>query len=303
MRSREHTTKVLVAYDGSPSADEAIEDLQRAGIANAEFLVISVAEHWLQEVPGNGTTGDGRRSKQGLAEATTFVKHAAERIRALFPEWKVDSKAVSGSPALEILTEAERFKPDLIVVGSQGRTALGRLILGSISQKVLSEASCSVRIGRVFEASPGKSVIVIAFDGSQGSHTAVKTVAERCWEEPCEIHLVAACEELVPTAIGRFIPPIVDWVKEEVRLERVIMRKLADAAFETLKSAGCAVALEVRNGNPKQVVIEEASRVGADCIFIGANASAVKLGRFLIGSTSAAVAARADCPVEVVRRR
>lgn len=295
--------KVLVAYDGSPSADQAIEDLPRAGIADAEVVVISVAEHWLSKVNENGDpSGSGERSDHGLAEASTFAKHAAERIGSLFPGWKVDAKAVSGSPALEILTEAERFKPDLVVVGSQGRTALGRLILGSISQKVLSEASCSVRIGRTYDPSPGKSVIVIAFDGSKGSNAAVDAVAGRTWDGPCEIHLVTACEELVPTAVGRFIPPIVEWVKEEAKTERDLIRKLADEAFKTLEGAGCHVSLEVKNGNPKQVVIEEAERLGADCIFIGANASAVKLGRFLIGSTSAAVAARADCPVEVVRR-
>ncbi|QQS42962.1 MAG: universal stress protein [Acidobacteriota bacterium] len=295
--------KVLVAYDGSPSADQAIEDLPRSGIADAEALVISVAEHWLPEVGENGNSSvAGERSTNGLAEASTLAKHAAERIGTLFPDWKVDSKAVAGSPAREILTEAEQFKPDLVVVGSQGRTALGRLFLGSISQKVLSEAACSVRIGRTFEASPGKSVIVIAFDGSKGSYAAVDAVAKRHWEVPCEIHLVTACEELVPTAVGRFIPPIVDWVKEEAKTERETIRKLADEAFKTLEGAGCGVTLEVRNGNPKQVVIEEAARVGADCVFIGANSSAVKLGRFLIGSTSAAVAARADCPVEVVRR-
>lgn len=302
MKSREKTTKVLVAYDGSPSADEAIEDLLRAGIENAEVLVVSVAEHWLPEVRNEGEAkGDGR-STHGLAEASTLANHAAEKIRTLFAGWKVRSKAVAGSPALEILTEAERFGSDLIVVGSQGRTALGRLILGSISQKVLSEAPCSVRVGRMYEASPGKPVIVIAFDGSEGSNAAVAAVAERRWDGPCEIHLVTACEELVPTAVGRFIPPVVDWVKEEAKTEREIIRKLADAAFETLQEAGCAVSLEVRNGNPKQIVIEEAARSGADCIFIGANSSAVRLGRFLIGSTSAAVAGRAECTVEVIRR-
>ena len=38
--------------------------------------------------------------------------------------------------------------PDLIVVGSHGRSALGRFMLGSVSQKVVTEAHCSVRVAR-----------------------------------------------------------------------------------------------------------------------------------------------------------
>ena len=41
-----------------------------------------------------------------------------------------------------------QLPPDLVLVGSHGRSRLGRLILGSVSQKVLSHVHCSVRIGR-----------------------------------------------------------------------------------------------------------------------------------------------------------
>lgn len=72
-----------------------------------------------------------------------------------------------------MVAQANKYEPDLIVVGSQGRNAVGRLVLGSVSLKVLSEAACSVRVARHTSAkvddenSPQR--IVIGIDGSPDS--------------------------------------------------------------------------------------------------------------------------------------
>ena len=60
--------------------------------------------------------------------------------------------------------------------------------------------------------------------------------------------------------------------------------------------------LVVKEGDPKRVLIEEAEQWGADCIFVGARGLR-RLERFLLGSVSTAVAARAHCSVEVVHPR
>jgi nucleotide-binding universal stress UspA family protein len=56
----------------------------------------------------------------------------------------------------------------------------------------------------------------------------------------------------------------------------------------------------IKEGDPKQLLCDEAERWGADCIFVGAK-NLSRIDRFLLGSVSAAVAARAHCSVEVVR--
>ena len=69
---------------------------------------------------------------------------------------------------------------------------LERLFLGSISQKVLTEAHCSVRIARGrIEVDPAPGRIIIGFDDSAGAHAAVKAVAERRWREGTEVRLIA----------------------------------------------------------------------------------------------------------------
>ena len=309
--------KLLIAYDGSRCSEAALDDLVRAGLPGAcEAVVMSVAEVWLPPQNGDGSiTGikldpqteksiqkHYEKGKKVVAEAETLANHAKRRLKNMFPQWRVTAEATYGSPAWEILTRAGEFKPDLIVVGSHGRSAISRFFLGSISQKVLTEAHCSVRVARGrIEVDPTPVRVLIGFDGSKGAQVAVETVAARSWREHTEIRLVAATEEVTPSAIGRFIPPITHVVKEVNESEREWMVKLADNPLKILQSKEISATLHLHSGNPKDVLVEEAERWNADSIFVGANVFGSRVERFLLGSTSAAVAARAHCSVEVVR--
>jgi nucleotide-binding universal stress UspA family protein len=221
----------------------------------------------------------------------------------MFPEWKISAEATYGSPAWELLARADEFKPDLIVAGSHGHSAISRFFLGSISQKILTEAYCSVRIARgKIETDPGPLRLIVGFDGSKGAKAAVDSVVKRAWPQGTAVRLVAATENISPSAIGRFIPPIANIVDEANEYETEWIEKLAVKELADLRTAGVNASLEARPGNPKKVLIEEAEAWNADCIFVGANAFGSRLERFLLGSTSAAVAARAHCSVEVTRR-
>src|SRR3954468_5845096 len=153
--------RVLIGYDGSACARAAIADLARAGLPErAEAVVLAVADLPAQ-VP-YGAAGEltpqalpprlleevQRQSAKAVAEARDSAAAGAARLESLFPHWTVRSEAVADSPYWALLKEAERWPADLIVVGSHGRSALGRLMLGSGSQHVLGHAPCSVRIGR-----------------------------------------------------------------------------------------------------------------------------------------------------------
>ena len=309
--------KILIAYDGSSCAEAALDDLVRAGLPKAgEFLVMSVAEVWLP--PENSSEWDAENSDpylkeisrkhcaknvKAVAEVETLANHAAQRLRKMFRRWTVSAEATYGSPAREVLTKADNFKPDLIVAGSQGRSAVGRFFLGSISQKILTEAHCSVRVARGrIEVDPTTVRLVIGFDGSKGSQAAVEVVASRDWPKKSEVRLLAVSDPITPSLIGRFVPPIADLVQEVNEGEREWLHKLAKPELQKLKDAGIIATLSIVAGNPKQVLVEEAARWNADAIFVGANAAGSRLERFLLGSVSAAVAERSHCSVEVVRK-
>jgi nucleotide-binding universal stress UspA family protein len=306
--------KILIAYDGSPDAEAAIDDLSKAGLPLAgEATVLTVAEVWLP--PSDGIESSvpddqieellGRHRAKGKAlvgAAEANAAKAAGRIRVALPGWQVATETTYGSPGWEILDAAEKKGVDLIIVGSQGQSALSRMLMGSISQKVITEARCSVRVARgKNDVDPSPIRIVVGFDGTKGAQAAIDVVASRHWPEGTEVRLVSVVEDAATTFAGEFVPPLVVATEEIVAADTALMHNLSGHAVGRLESAGLKVQHLVIEGSAKNAIVEEAETWNADVIFVGANAFGSDLERFLIGSTSAAIAARAHCSVEVVR--
>ena len=95
--------------------------------------------------PGAGDAGSGPSGTLREAEATL----ASWRGEAEFLAGKrVHSAMVQGQPAPEILRFAGEGRFHLIVMGTHGLTGLRRLVLGSVAERVLHQASCSVLVIR-----------------------------------------------------------------------------------------------------------------------------------------------------------
>jgi nucleotide-binding universal stress UspA family protein len=311
--------KILIAYDGSDCADAALDDLQRAGLpAAAEAQIISVAEVWLPppppssyeilelakevKVPSDFKRVYARGCTQ-MKEALALAERASDRVKANFPGWKLGADASSGSPAWEVVFRADKWKPDLVVVGSHGRTALGRFVLGSVSQRVLTEAKCSVRIARGRVQEPGSPVrIIVGIDGSPGSDEAVRAVAAREWPADSEVKVIVVDDPLVPGVVGDIIPPLAETIQESNAEDRAWDEEMLAKSAAMLSGTKVKVTTEVRQGDPKKELPQAAEEWGADCIFVGSAGFSNRLERFILGSISAAVAARAHCSVEVVRK-
>ena len=312
--------KVLIAYDGSQCAESALDDLTHAGFPDTgEALVVSVAEVWLPPPPPSAyevvELAAGARSPVALerkymaaskvvANADQLAAKAAARLAKNFPRWTVKHEASWGSPGWELYCKAKEFDADLIMVGSHGRSALGRLVLGSISQWLLNEARCSVRVARGRIDEPDMPVrIVVGIDGSAPAKAALEQVIERNWPALSEVVVVVADEPLEPTLVGDIIPVVRHSVQETNEQEHRHAVKMAIAAAKRLQSVGLRARAVVKVGNPKKVLVDFAEEWRADCIFVGATGVTNRLERFLLGSVAGAVAARAHCSVEVVRRK
>jgi len=288
--------KILVAYDGSECADAALDDLQRAGLlADSQIKVLSVLEHWLPPPSGLELVEHIGRDEEFLA----LARRGGIRLVSMKPGWGVKSESGVGAPATVIIEMADEWGADLIVVGSHGRTALGQFFFGSVSQKVLHEAHCSVRVarGRIEEPdTPAR--LIIGVDGSKGAEAAVGTVSARKWPAGSEARIVNATWAMPQLTSQHMIGPITQWIIEE----KARVQKMIDEAVSKLNAAGLKTSVVVKEEEPKRLLVAEAESWGADCIFVGARGMG-RLERFLIGSVSSAVAARAHCSVEVARER
>jgi len=229
---------------------------------------------------------------------------AAARFRANFPEWRVKHEAVWGSPNWEVFSKAQEWDADLIVVGSHGRTALGRFFLGSISQWLLNEARCSVRVARGKIDEPDFPVrLIVGLDGSSNAEAALDEIATRNWPEKSEVRVVIVDQPLEPTVVGEFIPVVSQTVDEGNCEESERSRNLASAAATRLRAKGLRAEALVKIGDPKHELVKFAEEWRADCIFLGATGLTNRVERFLLGSVAGAVAARAHCSVEIVRKK
>lgn len=300
--------KILIAYDGSSCADAALDDLLRAGLPReAEAVVLSVADVYLLPTPppdeklartalDEQTAAARQKARaqavQAVTDAHALARRASERVQALFSAWEVRAESCADSPAWAVIKKAEEWQPDLVVVGSHGRSALGRFLFGSVSHKVLTEVCCTVRVarGRVVENSAPVR-IVVGVDGSPDADAAVRAVAARVWSPSSEARVITVLDQVMATVVEQ---------EEGGEAEaQARVPQIVEAAAEKLRAAGLVVSSVVKPGDPKRIIVEEAEQWEADCLFVGARGLR-RLERFLLGSVSATVAMRAHCSVEII---
>ena len=145
--------KILLAVDGSPCSDVAVEEVARrpwpegssVKVLNAFELPLAAApEGWA--LPPSYFEGLDQAVR---TQARSVVDHTLERLRTkLDKKITIDGQFLPGPPRAVILDEAESWGADLIVVGSHGYGRFERFLLGSVSQSVVSHAKCSVEVVR-----------------------------------------------------------------------------------------------------------------------------------------------------------
>jgi nucleotide-binding universal stress UspA family protein len=145
--------KILLAVDGSPCSDTAVEELaRRPWPDNSSVKVLTAFELPAPPTPEAWAiplTYFDEMDSALRKQASAVVERAIQTLKArLNKTISIDGAVVPGSPRVVILDAAEDWNADLIVVGSHGYRAWERFLLGSVSQSVVSHAKCSVEVVR-----------------------------------------------------------------------------------------------------------------------------------------------------------
>ncbi len=139
--------QILIATDGSETANEAADfAIEMFGCSGAKVYAVYV----IDTTPYRSVSLDKIWSKETLDEferagheATSYIENAGKTVGV-----DVESRVLKGHPAEKIVTFAEDNNIDMIVVGSLGKGGYEKVLLGSVSEKVVRHAKVPVMVVR-----------------------------------------------------------------------------------------------------------------------------------------------------------
>ena len=138
--------KILVATDFSEGSRPVVNQaLKIADKFDADLLLLHVL-HDPAEAPGfYSAKKAGRKVLRNMEEAASQMM--AEFVeKNLKKRKKIETRIIPGLPADQIVNLSKKEKVDMIVLGTHGRSGLKRLMLGSVTDRVLRENTCPVLV-------------------------------------------------------------------------------------------------------------------------------------------------------------
>jgi nucleotide-binding universal stress UspA family protein len=246
----------------------------------------------------------GTQSDEAIAEALALAEQGGERLLgrthdAVSSHWKqILTKVAKGDPAAAIVQTAARTRSRLIVMGSRGLTDFRPFLLGSVSRRVVTIASCPVLV--VKRPISSLQHIIVCTDGSKPARAALEFVLSLRLPGTARITVTTVVPPL-PIDTGQ-APAGVASISDKVRAALTQQaHKTAAEEASRIKDEGYAVHLRVTQGPvaPDLVNLAEAER--ADLIVLGSR-GLTGATRFLMGSVSDSVVKYAPCSVLVHRR-
>jgi len=277
--------KILVCTDGSPDSEGAITAaLHLAKTTGSTVFVLQVLFYLAgYEMQSPDTLAPPMVNLELMRVQETAARERLEAWKAeaakegvtLEPRIRTSPSAYEG-----ILEEAGETQPDLIIMGRHGYTGLTRLLMGSVTARVIGHSPCDVLV--VPQGVPlSFERLLIASDGSPFSEAA--------WNEALSLAktmgsaligvAVATSDRDIPTATGA-------------------VRNLEAAA----EKQGIALDTMIPMGRAEEGIVKAAEFKQASLIIVGSHGR-TGLKRLLMGSVAERVIGHAKCPVLVVKKK
>ena len=214
-----------------------------------------------------------------------------------------------GNAAVEILARASAMPSDLIVMGTHGRSGFERLVLGSVTERVLRKAACPVlSVPRhVRDAVPALPVlfkdILCAIDFSDCSINALNyamSLAQEADARLTVLHVIELFPEL-PADMTETVQGGPRNLTEYVAAVEQDRRARLKAAVPESVRTYCAVETVLATGKPYREILRVAMEQHSDLVVIGVHGRGAT-DLLFFGSTTQHVVRQATCPVLTLRR-
>lgn len=282
------TTKILLATDGSEEAELAARTAaDLAGETGSELHVV----HVLVLPP------ETLHDPFGTAAREEFERRGRARLDELVGRLETSGGEVGGahfrigSPAAEIVAQAEEVGAGLVVLGSRGLGAMRRALMGSVSDSVVRHAPCSALVVRG-EPLTFPTKILLATDASEEANLAASAAAELAKGTDSELHVVH---------VGSAVPMFLAATEEEpARMAREARSTLDEQVRRIEAGHGTEAKAHLRYGAVAEEIVALAEDIGTRLIVVGSRGRG-GIRRALMGSVSERVVRHAHCPVIIVR--
>jgi nucleotide-binding universal stress UspA family protein len=269
---------VIVGYDARPQSEDAL--------ALGAMLARSIDARLL--ITHAHRVGETSRFGSLLHDASRHVPYGV----------RVQTRAVaSDSPAHALATLADLEGANVVVVGSSHRGAAGRVLMGSVAERLLRELPCALAVApRGFgEHSPAQiRTIGVAYDGEPESVHALEHAAAMAAVLGARLRLIAVVEQPEVPAGAIPVPEVLAELTEERR--GVLSEALEKAAAGLPPDV--AVGSDLLSG-PPAAVITQACHEDVDLLVSGSRGHG-PLRRVLLGSVSRQLMNTCPCPMYVV---
>lgn len=299
--------KILCPVDGSDFSRLLMQGVGTVFRNRAKEIVLlhvlPAVRSGNRRVPEDGQAVSWSALSEKMTRASQKLLHAhVERLKVALNQAgtsrviSLNTMVMKGDVSEAILRASEKMSADCIAVGSRGMSDIPGYLLGSVSRKVVTHASCSVLM--VKETLTDSLPVVLALDGSNASKRAIRKIIT--WLNPDEVvlHVVSVVpEKLTDLGLEMLGKRQAKALMAPVRKQTQVL--LANARKQFLK-AGFQVDTELLEGNPRMQIVEAAQRLKAQLICVGSKGLS-GIERFTLGSVSEWVSTYSPVSVLVMR--
>jgi nucleotide-binding universal stress UspA family protein len=285
---------VLVGVDGSDSAHGAFAHGAWEAHRRGGTLRLIYASH----VPPRYVTGVDLSSSDRQAGADLMAQYAAQ-AQAAFPQLRVDTAVVSGSPGATLV--AASADAALVVIGSRGLGGFAGLLLGSVGTQLAAHSAAPVIVMRPpndrgnLGATPAPAPVVVGIDGIPESSAALGFAFDEAAARGAELIATYAWWMYPPSQLGPWTPGTYDLAEAEEAARRMLAEAVAGWAHQY---PDVTVTLRPERALNPVVGLLELSRTAG--LLVVSRHGGNTLSRLLFASVSDVAVREAQCPVAVV---
>ncbi|ORW43243.1 universal stress protein UspA [Mycobacterium paraense] len=284
---------IVVGVDGSPASNAAVCWAARdAAMRNVPLTLVHTYSTYVPTfpqipLPAGVTVWQEQDGRQALEQAVKIAEDAVPGHQRL----AVDSELKCSPPVATLVELSE--DAEMVVVGSNGRGAVGRVLLGSVSTGVVQHAKCPVAVIRDEDPlmpHPQQAPVLLGLDGSPASELATAIAFDEASRRGVELQALHAWSDVQVLELTGF-----DWAVVKAEAERSLAESLA--GWQERYPDVTVQRLLVCDRPARQLIEKSES---AQLVVVGSHGRG-GIARTLLGSVSNAVVHSVRMPVIVAR--